>query len=525
MSKNYEQIATVDIDIESPIVDDTSFDNLLIMGPGPAKGPKPPLVIPDVGVYSDISEVEALGFVTTGEGADPVGVAARVAFSQSPKPTAVYIAIQKKSAEAVAAAQTIEDTNAVLTANVGTKEGLTGCTVIFDDTARRLYVDLTGPVTGVKNTGLVDALTALTEQGYTVSVGGKKVTDAKSLKALPVFSEIAAMTKGGESVKAVVDIEKEGALGVSYGVTVAYPDPDNLREAAEGEVPVEDEPLNDPTTEVEAPADTIRRALATNGWYVLCTAGVDASQYEDIAAAIESNEKLFLYTELGFFGKGKDGANEATVGAVYYRTIGIYGRESTSQPDEEIPDANLYANVAFAAKWLNYSSGSETTAFKGLSGVYPSKLTSTEMKALRDANLNYYVTVGSRDLTLGGAVRAGEWADTIRFRDWLKNDMLVRVVNVFATTPKVPFTDGGIGLIQNAMLASLKAGQDAGGIAETEYDEDGNAIPGYATSVPRSASLSQAEKASRKLTKCKFKARLAGAIHFAELKGSLTYAL
>ena len=33
MSKNYDQIATVDIDIATPIVDDTSFDNLLIMGP------------------------------------------------------------------------------------------------------------------------------------------------------------------------------------------------------------------------------------------------------------------------------------------------------------------------------------------------------------------------------------------------------------------------------------------------------------------------------------------------------------
>ena len=31
MSKNYDMIATVDIDIATPIVDDTSFDNLLIM--------------------------------------------------------------------------------------------------------------------------------------------------------------------------------------------------------------------------------------------------------------------------------------------------------------------------------------------------------------------------------------------------------------------------------------------------------------------------------------------------------------
>ena len=80
MSKNYDQIATVDIDIATPIVDDTSFDNLLIMGPAP-KGESQ---APDVGVYSSIAEVEDAGFVTSGDGADPVGVAARVAFSQSP---------------------------------------------------------------------------------------------------------------------------------------------------------------------------------------------------------------------------------------------------------------------------------------------------------------------------------------------------------------------------------------------------------------------------------------------------------
>ena len=79
MSKNYDQIATVDIDIATPIVDDTSFDNLLIMGPAP-KGESQ---APDVGVYSSITEVEDAGFVTSGVGADPVGVAARVAFSQS----------------------------------------------------------------------------------------------------------------------------------------------------------------------------------------------------------------------------------------------------------------------------------------------------------------------------------------------------------------------------------------------------------------------------------------------------------
>lgn len=40
MSKNYDLIATVDIDIASPLVDETSFDNLLIVGPLPKVAPE-----------------------------------------------------------------------------------------------------------------------------------------------------------------------------------------------------------------------------------------------------------------------------------------------------------------------------------------------------------------------------------------------------------------------------------------------------------------------------------------------------
>lgn len=73
------------------------------------------------------------------------------------------------------------------------------------------------------------------------------------------------------------------------------------------------------------------------------------------------------------------------------------------------------------------------------------------------------------------------------------------------------------------MKASLDRGQRVGGIAEDEYDEEENLIPGYTTTVPRSASLTASEKASRKLTGCSFMARLAGAIHQVAVTGTLTY--
>ena len=125
------------------LVDDASFDNLLIMGPAP-KGESQ---APDVGVYASIAEVEDAGFVTSGDGADPVGVAARVAFSQSPAPTQVYIAVQKltRGRRGLPPAPSRTPTEAI-EEYAGKKEGLTGCSVSFNVEARKLSVVLTGPV-------------------------------------------------------------------------------------------------------------------------------------------------------------------------------------------------------------------------------------------------------------------------------------------------------------------------------------------------------------------------------------------
>lgn len=363
----FDMIATINIDIAQQIADGKSFDNLLIVGPAPKVTPaKAPA---QVGVYADLTEVIAAGFVTTGENADPVGVAAAVAFSQKPEPNAIYIAV---------------------------------------------------------------------------------------------------MEDGEKAVKAV------------------------------------------------------ERAVATSGWWAVCPAGVESSEYAEIAAFIETQEKFFCYTELDMF--ATDTPTPAVSGE-YFRTHGIFAKETTAQEADAIPEANKYMNVAFVAKWFNYQSGTETTAYKTLVGMKPAQLTADEIAALDKANISYYISVGNRDLTVGGKVMYGEWADVIRFRDWLKNDMQVRVVDLFATNSKVPFTDGGIAAIQNQMLASLKAGQDIGGIAEEEFDSDGNSIPGYVTSVPSAASLTASQKSSRKLSGLTFKARLASAIHLTDLDGTLTYEL
>ena len=56
-------------------------------------------VPPEVGVYTSLVAVSDAGWVTVGEGADPVGLAAAVAFSQNPKPDKIYIDYQRWNGE------------------------------------------------------------------------------------------------------------------------------------------------------------------------------------------------------------------------------------------------------------------------------------------------------------------------------------------------------------------------------------------------------------------------------------------
>lgn len=370
MSNILNKIVTVSIDISSPLEDSSSFDNLLIIGPAPKNKDNE---LPKVGCYASLSEITECGVVAIGDDADPIGVAARIAFSQSPPPSMIYMA----------------------------------------------YVD--------------------TEE-----------------------------------------ITEDGETYTSFNETAT---------------------------------DVLDKALETSGWYMVCPVDMDDFLL-DIIQWTEAQEKMCCYTELD---------SEPSLPTIYLRSFGIFGKTSANQDEAEVTADNKCINVAWAAKTLNYSSGSETWAFKTLSAIEPTNLSSTQMKNLESQNVSYMVTTSGKNLTYCAKTLGGEWIDVMRFRDWLKNDMQINVANLFVMNPKVPYTDEGISLVEGKMIASLTRGVASGGIAKEEFDSDGNSIPSFVVSVPRSSNLTATEKASRTLSNCIFTARIAGAIHLTEIKGTLTY--
>ena len=246
----------------------------------------------------------------------------------------------------------------------------------------------------------------------------------------------------------------------------------------------------------ESLGDTLDRAAAN-----------PEEKYEDIAKWTEAHEKMACFTVT-------ETASSLDVDT-YMNSFEIFSPAKV--------DADQYINVAFAVACLQYEPGSETWAFKTLNAVSVAELTATQMQALQEANISYFVEYGGKAITQGGKTVSGQWIDVVRFMWWQKSDMQERIYNLFVTQPKIPYTDNGIAQVQNQIICSLKRGQAMGGIAPTEYDEEGNAIPGYTVTVPRARDLTQAERASRQLKGCKFTARLSGAIHNVEVRGTLEY--
>ena len=207
----------------------------------------------------------------------------------------------------------------------------------------------------------------------------------------------------------------------------------------------------------------------------------------------------------------------------YYRSFGIFSGSADGYGAEEQPEENQYAALALMAKCFGYDPGSETWHLKELKGIIPSALSQTDKDNLAETNINTFLRYAGSNVTIGGYTLAGEWIDVIRFRDWLKLNMQENVFRIMKNNIKVPFLDAGIGLIEGAMEATLANGQVIGGIAPTQYDSDYNEIPGYTVTVPRAADLTEEERKARKLTGCRYTARLAGAIHLVEISGTLTF--
>ena len=254
---------------------------------------------------------------------------------------------------------------------------------------------------------------------------------------------------------------------------------------------------------------------ADNDFYGVILASHKKQDVLDMAAYVETQTMLFGTStdEVGAYAQAStDDVSSQLNNNKYYRTYCDVRK-----------DARDYEEVAKMARCFAIDPGGETWALKSLSSVKADGWTETEYTTIKNKNCNTYEKVRNISVTQNGKVVAGEWIDIIRFRDWLVEEIQTNVFTLLKNNDKVPYTDAGIAMVENVVRKALEDGQARGGIAPTEYDENNNENPGFVLTVPLASEITPTQKATRDLKDIKFTARMAGAIHAVEIKGSFTY--
>ena len=266
----------------------------------------------------------------------------------------------------------------------------------------------------------------------------------------------------------------------------------------------------------ESIAETMAACMVSDSdWYGISLAERNETEILEMADWVEANNKLFGALTSAEGAKQSDVTNDMLTKLKekqYFRTYGCYHGVN----DE-------YMEAAMASRCFTVYPGGEPGANKRLAGITYDKLSETEFNAIKGKNGNTYELFRNIAITQNGKVASGEWIDVIRFRDWLEEEIKVRVFNVLINRDKLPYTDGGIAVIEAALRSALEEGQRRGGIAPTEYTETGEENLGFTISVPLASNIDPNTKASRILQDVRFTARLAGAIHATEIRGRFTY--
>lgn len=261
---------------------------------------------------------------------------------------------------------------------------------------------------------------------------------------------------------------------------------------------------NPPAT--ESWASTVAAVQNANDtWYSLTIESHDPADVLTVAAVIETKKKIFGTSSANVAVKGSGDTDifSQLKALSYQRTFGLYSATADTQ----------FPECAWVGYQLQEQPGSNTWAYKALSGVTVSKLSDTEATNIKGKNGNTYESVGGQNVTVGGKMFGGEWIDVMVFVDWLEARMTERLWFRMANAKKIPYTAAGATIIESEIRAQLNDGIRVGGLADS---------PSPVVRVPDVLSVAPNLRAQRIFEGITFEARLAGAIHFVKIKGTVT---
>lgn len=245
---------------------------------------------------------------------------------------------------------------------------------------------------------------------------------------------------------------------------------------------------------------------ANDEWYSLHIVTPSKAIITAVAAWIETKIKIFLPESADddiYNGSISTDVASAIDTAGYARTACFYHYRALDQ----------FAGCRWAGKCLPKDPGSITWKFKTLAGLDSMDINPTEETALKAKHCNYYMDIGGIAITQEGWSGSGEFLDITRGLDFIRARLQEYIFSRLANSDKISYTDTGVAVIVNEVLAVLNLGIRKEIFANT---------PEPSVTAPLVATVSDTDKANRLLPDIDWTAKLAGAIHKVQVRGTVT---
>lgn len=255
------------------------------------------------------------------------------------------------------------------------------------------------------------------------------------------------------------------------------------------------------TTAAEAMADAM---LTRKEWrhLIVVTESETETAHSAVITAVEGLEGKMYFAGL----ETDDSTTIPTSGL--RRTVLFYCDATEEHP---VPVAALVGEIAGRA------AGSFTYKNMVLSGIAAQDLTDAQIEAIHKKGGITFVAKAGDNVTSEGKLAGGEYIDVIDSEDYIIQQLAYKTQKLLNNAAKVPYDNNGIAMLESVAVDVLQGAFNDGMIA---INSDGS--PAYSVSYALSEDVNAKDRANRRYLGGSFAFTLAGAIHEAEITGTIT---
>lgn len=264
--------------------------------------------------------------------------------------------------------------------------------------------------------------------------------------------------------------------------------------------------------------------LAVGGLTPGANAGADNTALLAVAAYVEGASAKHM---LAITTQEAGAISAASTTDIAYQLAQVKYKRTFCQYSSSSGHAAISALARILPTNYEGSNTAITLKFKQEPGVAAETLTATQAGAVEAKNCNVFVNYNNGTAILEqGVVASGDFADIITGTDWLATTIQRDVYNLFySSNTKIAQTDDGANLVQATVEARCIAGVTNGLMAAGTWNSGGFGAlrqgdflsKGYYVYIKPMAQQAQADRAARKCPPIQVAAKLAGAMHSADV--------